>query len=245
MNQSYLSYYILSALVVLIVLAIHEYSHAYTAYLLGDNTARNLGRLTINPIKHLDPVGALCMLFLHVGWAKPVPINPRNFKKPKRDFALVAISGPLTNIIIGFFAAAIYILVAKIPFHAGTFYGNLITNTALFFLLLHSINIGLGLFNLLPIPPFDGSRLLNVILPEKLYFSVMRHERKIYLFVLAWLILGDYVTSALRMIPIISATPWLNFIAGIFSLSDIISSVIRLVSNLIFEFWSLFPIFTF
>ena len=106
-----LIYYVLSALAVLIILTIHEYSHGYMAYKLGDNTAKSYGRLTLNPIKHLDPVGALCLVFFHFGWAKPVPINPRNFKNPKRDFALVALAGPLSNLIFAFLSALLYLLV--------------------------------------------------------------------------------------------------------------------------------------
>ena len=102
--------YILSALAVLIVLTVHEFSHAYAAYKLGDPTARNMGRLTLNPLKHLDPIGALFMLFFHFGWAKPVPINARNFKDPKKGFAISALAGPLVNIILAFVTSFIYIL---------------------------------------------------------------------------------------------------------------------------------------
>ena len=102
---------ILTAVAVLITLSIHEFSHAYAAYKLGDNTAKNLGRLSINPIKHLDPIGALCMLFFRFGWAKPVPINPRNFKNPKRDFAISALAGPLSNLILGFIFSGIFIFI--------------------------------------------------------------------------------------------------------------------------------------
>ena len=100
---------ILTAVAVLITLSIHEFSHAYAAYKLGDDTAKNLGRLSINPIKHLDPIGALCMLFFRFGWAKPVPINPRNLKKPKRDFAVSALAGPLSNLILGFIFSGVFV----------------------------------------------------------------------------------------------------------------------------------------
>ena len=100
MNQ--MVYYVLSALAVLLILTLHEYAHALTAYKLGDPTAKNMGRLTLNPIKHLDPFGAICMIFFHFGWAKPVPINARYFKNPKRDFALTARAGPLSNMFFAF-----------------------------------------------------------------------------------------------------------------------------------------------
>ena len=103
-------YYLLTAVAVLITLTVHEYCHGYVAYKLGDNTASALGRLTLNPLRHIDPFGALCMILFHFGWAKPVPISPRNFKNPKRDFAIVALAGPLSNLILAFFSAFLYLL---------------------------------------------------------------------------------------------------------------------------------------
>ena len=101
-------YYILSALAALVALTVHEYSHAYAAYKLGDDTAKNFGRLTLNPIKHIDPLGAICMIFLRVGWAKPVPINMRNFKEPRRGFAITALAGPASNLVMAFASALLY-----------------------------------------------------------------------------------------------------------------------------------------
>ena len=243
--MDYLIYYLLSALAVLIILTIHEYSHGYVAYRLGDDTAKNYGRLTLNPIRHIDPVGALCMLLFHVGWAKPVPINPRNFKKPKRDFALTALAGPSANLIMGFISALIYLvlyaLLKDVSFASEGFLYQLANNTLLFIWLFHSINIGLGLFNLIPVPPFDGSRLLNVILPEKTYFAVMRHERKIYFAFLFWLLLGDYAAYGIRMIPLVASTPWLYTLVGILSLPDLLGAAISFVSELMLNFWQLIP----
>lgn len=241
-------YYLLSALAVLIILAIHEYAHAYAAYKLGDETARNFGRLTLNPIKHLDPIGALCMLFFHIGWAKPVPINARNFKNPRRDCAITALAGPLVNIIMAFFSALIYLIIYSAAYSSDAVMQNdfafeLIRNTLLFVSLFHTINLGLGIFNLIPIPPFDGSRIIYAVLPPKAYFGVMKHERKIYFGVLLWLFLGDYVAMALRAIPVVATTPWLYTITGIFSLSGMLASAIEGLSGLMFEFWMLIPIF--
>lgn len=240
-----ISYYVLSALAVLIILAIHEYSHAYIAYKLGDNTAKSCGRLTLNPLKHLDPIGAVCMILFHIGWAKPVPVNARNFKSPKKDFAKVAVAGPLSNIIMAFFSAFLYLLIFAIfkdkPFEEGDFGLKLLENTLLFISLFHTINVGLGIFNLLPIPPFDGSRILNVILPEKAYFKVMKHERKIYLGVLIWLLMGDSVASAVRMLPFVQSSSLLYTAAGIFSLSGMLSTAIGFISNLMMNFWQLIP----
>ena len=141
-----LSYYALSALAVLITLTVHEYAHAYAAYKMGDPTAKNLGRLTLNPLKHLDPFGALCMLFLRFGWAKPVPINARNFKNPRRGFAISALAGPLVNLLIAFFSAPIFLLLEKsLPRlvangHLYDFVFNLTYNAALFFFIFHSVS---------------------------------------------------------------------------------------------------------
>ena len=236
--------YLLSAIAVLIALTVHEYCHGYAAYKMGDETAKNLGRLTLNPLSHLDPIGALCMLFFHIGWAKPVPVNPRNFKNPKKGFALTALAGPASNLILGFICALVYLIVyasLKDTLFTSEFAFNLAKNTLTFLWLFHSINIGLGLFNLLPIPPFDGSRLLNVILPPKYYFGIMKYERYIYYGVLAWLLLGDNVAYFLRQIPIIYSSPILYGAVGILSLSGMLSAVISFVSELMFSFWQLIP----
>lgn len=237
-----LVYYLLSAVAALIALTVHEYCHGYAAYRLGDNTAKNMGRLTLNPIKHIDPYGAICMVLFHVGWAKPVPVNARNFKDPKKGFAITAAAGPASNLILGFFSALIYLvvfaLVKDLTFTTKTFGYLLISNTLSFLYIFHSINIGLGLFNLLPIPPFDGSRLLNVLLPPKTYFAIMKYEKQIYIGVLVWLLLGDYVAGFIRNIVGGGILYWL---AGIFSLSGMLSTVIGWVSDLMMGFWQLIP----
>ena len=227
---------------VLITLTLHEYAHGYAAYKLGDNTAYMHGRLSLNPLKHLDPFGVLCMIFFRFGWAKPVPINPRNFKNPKRGFAITALAGPLTNIVIAFISALLFLLMNKAYMVVQTdFLRRLCMYTVLFIYVFHSVNIGLGVFNLIPIPPFDGSRILNVVLPQKLYFKVMRYERQIYWGLIAWLFLGEYVYAALMKISIISANPFLSSVLRIFALSDLISQATGGLSDLMIKFWLLFP----
>ena len=231
---------ILTAMAALIALTIHEFAHGYVAYKLGDNTARNMGRLTLNPIKHLDVFGTICMVLFHFGWAKPVPINPRNFKNPRKGFALTAMAGPAVNLVLGFFTSLIYILC----FYAFrefdiAFLNSLQLNTLSFLQYFFIINIGLGVFNMIPVPPFDGSRILNVVLPAKWYFKVMKHERQIYWGVIGWLFLGQYVYSALISIPIIARTPVLAIIAKLFSLSDILSDTIMAIANGMLSFWIL------
>ena len=237
-------YYTLSALATLLILTVHEYAHAYAAYKLGDNTARAFGRLSLNPLKHLDPLGAICMVFFHFGWAKPVPINARNFKNPKRDFAISALAGPLSNMIFAFFSAFLYLLLLSIfkdvEFNS-EFTFKLAQNTVLFVYIFHAINIGIGIFNLIPIPPLDGSRILNVVLPPKYYFGIMRYERKIYLGLILWLAFGDTVKRALLSVPIIAMNPILSFIAGFFSLSDILGVIFAFVSDAMINFWQLIP----
>ena len=233
---------LLNLVAVLIALTIHEYAHGYAAYKLGDNTAHSLGRLTLNPIKHLDPFGALCMLLFHFGWAKPVPINPRNFKNPKRDFAITAVAGPLTNVVVSFITAFFLLLSSKLFVKTeSAMLNNIQLYTTLFLYLFHVINLGLGIFNLIPIPPFDGSRILNVVLPPKLYFKIMKYEQKIYWGVIAWLFLGNYVYAALLSVPFIAASPFLSAIARKFSLSNLISSAASWLSGAMLSFWRLLP----
>ncbi|MBR3640188.1 MAG: site-2 protease family protein, partial [Clostridia bacterium] len=190
--------FLLSLPIILIALVVHEVSHGFIAMKLGDPTARNLGRLTLNPLKHLDPIGTLCMVFFHFGWAKPVPINTRYFKKPKRDMALTALAGPAANFILGFLGVLVYrILYAIFTKSAGPAtpdVGINIMNTTLeFFYLFGFLNVSLGVFNLIPIPPLDGSRILLVFLPTKAYFAVMKYERYIMLGFFVLLFVGRRV----------------------------------------------------
>ena len=242
-----LPYYALSALAVLITLTVHEYAHAYAAYKMGDPTAKNLGRLTLNPLKHLDPIGAICMIFFHFGWAKPVPINARNFKNPRRGFALSALAGPMINLIIAFLSAPIFMLLEKslprliLSGHFNDFSFNLTYNTAVFFLIFHSVNLGIAIFHLIPVPPLDGSRILGLLLPPKHYFAIMRHERTIYHVLIGWLLIGNIISDAALSLPFIANNPALAIPAFCLSLSNILGFAIDGMSWLITSFWSLFP----
>ncbi len=243
-----LVYYVLSALVVLIALTVHEFSHGYAAYKLGDPTAKNMGRLSLNPIRHLDPIGALMLIFFHFGWAKPVPINARYFKKPKRDFAITALAGPMSNLILAFFSALAYLCLALLYKNAeitSEFARSLLLNVILFVQLFHLMNLGLGIFNLLPIPPFDGSRILYSVLPTEAYFAVMRHERKIYYGVLAWLLLGDILAKGLMSLPFAQGSAVIEVIASVLSGSELLGSAVNALSRLMIKFWQLIPIFRF
>ena len=211
--------FLLTLPIILIALVVHEVSHGYVAMRLGDPTARNLGRLTLNPLKHLDPIGTICMVFFHFGWAKPVPINTRYFKKPKRDMALTALAGPVSNFIMGFWGILVYkillaIFTAAVKPSTTEFAINVLGTTLDFFYYFGSLNISLCVFNLIPIPPLDGSRVLFVFLPTKAYFAVMKYERFIMIGFFVLLFVGrrfGFIFSPLSTLVnwIVSGMEWL------------------------------------
>lgn len=188
---------------VILALSFHEAAHGYIAYKCGDRTAFNLGRLTLNPLKHLDPVGTLAMLILGFGWAKPVPINPRNFKNPKNGMALTALAGPVTNLILGALgsllvavtALGMFLLNASATLPQSSWIPNALRVLYNFFYYFGYVNILLAVFNMLPIPPFDGSRIFSVILPSKYYFRIMRYERQIMIGIFVVLLFCSYVLN--------------------------------------------------
>lgn len=163
---------VLRAAAVLLCLTVHEASHGLAALSLGDDTAREENRLSLNPLRHIDWLGLLMMFAVGFGWAKPVPVDPRSFKDPKRGMALTALAGPLSNFALAFLlvllSKGIYLYAAYTPVWDGIF--NFLLSTAV-------LSIGLGLFNLIPIPPLDGSKALFALLPDRAYFTLMRYER--------------------------------------------------------------------
>ena len=149
--------YVFLGICILLSLILHECAHGYVALKCGDPTAWMLGRLTLNPAKHLDPVGTICMIFLRVGWAKPVPINPRNFRHYKRDYILVSVAGITVNFLLFLIGLAVSVLIIN---HVSSY--SVIWDYVLqFTVMLAQINIGLAIFNLIPVPPLDGYRILN------------------------------------------------------------------------------------
>ena len=156
----------------LICITIHELAHGFTAYKLGDPTAKEMGRLTFNPIKHIDPMGLLMMLVLRFGWAKPVPVNMHNFKYPKWYMAFTAVAGPISNLILAVIFMFIFglLIIPLSGSEAGAVINEMIFNTIY-------ISIALSVFNMLPLPPLDGSKFLFSVLPEKTYFKLMQYER--------------------------------------------------------------------
>ena len=151
---------------------VHECAHAWAAYKLGDDTARLKGRLTLSPMAHLDLIGTLMILFLGVGFAKPVPVNIRNFKNRKRDFALTSLARPVSNLIMAF----LFFVISNV---CDLFSSQICYILSYFFYYVGYINVCLAVFNLLPVPPLDGSRIATAILPDKYYYTIMKYERYI------------------------------------------------------------------
>ena len=188
-NKDALISVLLSLPVILFSLSFHEAAHGWLANKLGDPTAKNLGRLTLNPIKHLDPIGAVAMLIFGYGWAKPVPINTRNFDNPRKGMALTGIAGPISNLILGLISSVLSV-VSDLVFWKASFAGLdsnallIINIIALFFYISAILNFGLMAFNLIPVPPFDGSRFFYILLPSKWYFKVMKYEQTVMIVIL-------------------------------------------------------------
>ncbi len=198
LDWSILSDLLINAVPALLCITIHEFSHGLVAYYLGDMTAKRSGRLSLNPLKHIDPFGLLMMIVFRFGWAKPVPVNMYNFKNPKRGMAITALAGPVSNIIFACVCLLIYGLF-YLPLYARSWGDTLLT-------LIYTtayINVALALFNIIPIPPLDGSKVLFSLIPNDKYMMLMRYER--YGMILLMMIVftgisGSYLTNAVAFV---------------------------------------------
>ena len=190
---------------VLIAITFHEFAHGYVAYKLGDNTAKNEGRLSLNPLAHLDPIGTLMLLFAGFGWGKPVQVNPANYTRKismEKGEALVSAAGPIMNIILAFVFSLIYCALYKF---AGTAFLSSTVGGVIMILISATIstNVGLGIFNLIPLPPLDGSKIIMPFLPYKAKEWFTNNEQIFYLiFVVLWItgIAGTIISPAISWI---------------------------------------------
>ena len=205
---------------ILIALTVHEVCHGLVALWCGDGTARSMGRLSLNPFKHLDPIGFVMLLLLGFGFAKPVQVDPRNLKKPRRDMAFVSAAGPLSNLVLGFVFSLLYFLVASnLPY--GAYFSTAAFSDRFLYILVQFLqtctlmNIGLCLFNLIPIPPLDGSKILYAFLPARVVWKIRPYERYGFYILMALLFFG-YFSNYLSYATLGIANGFLNLWVAIF-----------------------------
>ena len=211
---------LLSIPAIVIAITFHEFAHAFVADKLGDDIPRKQGRLTLNPLKHLDPIGSVMLLFAGFGWGKPVNTNPYNYRRTismKTGSALVALAGPVMNFVLALIFAIVYAMLSRLsgPFWASN--NALGTPIISFFRVVYTINLGLGVFNLIPLPPLDGSKILVALLPEKASDWYILHQDMLYIvFVIFWI--TPISTMVIEPLINIAMTPYealVNFIMQI------------------------------
>ncbi len=218
--------YILRIPCVLIALTVHEVCHGYAALMLGDTTARDSGRLSLNPLRHLSPIGCLFMVILGFGFAKPVPINPSRFNKIKNKragMAITAVAGPLSNLLMSAVAVLVYVLLYRLYYIGVIMFASDFAYYSFYVLMMLfevfiTLNISLAVFNMIPIPPLDGSKILLAVLPERASYYAYKYERQItgVLFLLIWLgAFTGFISTAVSYVAnaMISGV---GFIVGIF-----------------------------
>lgn len=186
---------LISVIPALICITLHELSHGYVAYKLGDNTAKNAGRLTLNPVKHIDILGLLMMVVFKFGWAKPVPVNMRNFRNPKRGMAICALAGPVSNVVICF----VFLFVFGFFYEPWYQNGTAFSGTAMQMIYTTAyLSLALAVFNIIPVPPLDGSKVLFSVMSDESYYKLMRYEKYGMLILLA-LVASDILGNPLQI----------------------------------------------
>lgn len=197
---------ILMAPPILLALTVHEYAHGYVAFRLGDDTAYRAGRLTLNPLSHLDPIGTLMLFIVQIGWAKPVPVNPYNLNNPRTDMIWVSLAGPASNVIFAFITGMILRFIIAAELNIGMFLVKMIVFTV-------QINLVLAAFNLIPVPPLDGSKILGGMLQGEAAYKYAQFERY-GPFVLMAVIFGGWFLH----IPVLSwiISPFVQFFFTLF-----------------------------
>lgn len=186
-----------SAIVVFLTLPIHEYAHGFAATKLGDPTPRYQGRMTLNPLAHLDYMGSVMIFLIGFGWARPVMVNSRYFKREKVDMAITALAGPLSNIIVAFASMIVYSIIWFFVYISGGSASVIVLVLAQIFQYIAIINISLAVFNLVPIPPLDGSKILAVVLPNRIYYKLMQYERYFSLIIMLLIVAGSTFSNVL------------------------------------------------
>ena len=194
LDWSVLTDMLMAVIPALVCITLHELSHGFVAYKLGDNTAKNMGRLTLNPIKHIDIIGLIMMVAFKFGWAKPVPVDMRNFRHPKRDMAITALAGPVSNVIICCVVLFIYgVIFVPCRLSGSEFLGDVLDMVYI----TAYLSIALAVFNIIPVPPLDGSKVLFSLMSDEKYYKLMRYERYGMLILLA-LIATDVLAAPLQ-----------------------------------------------
>jgi len=212
---------------ILISLTFHELSHGFISYKLGDPTAKYAGRLTLNPLKHLDPLGTLMLLLGKVGWAKPVPINPMYYKNRKTGTVLVSLAGPVSNILLATLASIPLLFMEwQYNYYREWLYTGWEVKTIIhnFCSMLFIVNVNLAIFNLIPVPPLDGSKILSAVLPSEQYFKMMQYENYIgVIFLIILFVFPDILWGVLN--PIIGAVQNIIF--------AVINPLVKVIASLV------------